>query len=121
MGGSGGAILAPRNHAGGPWEQQDGLGMLAYRILLDLGMILGPVYISFVSSRNLNFHFVFGLVFRSFFIDFRIEIPTFETSKSRVSHGSYCINRLFTQIDFIEFRSRFSCFLEALNTAFLVF
>ena len=52
-GAPGAAILAPQDHAGGPWEQQDGFEMVVYRILFDLGMVLGPVYISFLSSRNL--------------------------------------------------------------------
>ena len=33
------AILAPRGHPGGPWQQQDGFEMVVYRILLDLGVI----------------------------------------------------------------------------------
>ena len=41
-----GGMLAPRDRPGGPWEQQDGLEMVGYRILFDFGMILGPVYIS---------------------------------------------------------------------------
>ena len=31
-----GTILAPRDHAGGPWEQQDGFEIVVYRILFDV-------------------------------------------------------------------------------------
>ena len=41
------AILAPRDHPGGPWEQQDGHEVARHRILVDFGMISGPVYVSF--------------------------------------------------------------------------
>ena len=47
-----GAILAPRGRPGGPWEQQDGLEVVLYRILYDLGVILGLACISFLSSRS---------------------------------------------------------------------
>ena len=52
--------MAPRDHAGGPWEQQDGLEMVVYKILFDFGVILGPVYISFLSSRTPKFRFFFS-------------------------------------------------------------
>ena len=51
------------------WEQQDGFEMVLYKILFDLGMILGPVYINFVNSKTLKFH-LFGFDSKSFFIDF---------------------------------------------------
>ena len=57
-------------HPGGPWEQQDRLELLVYRILFDLGMAWGPVYISFLNSRSSKFHIFSGLVFRSFFYRF---------------------------------------------------
>ena len=42
------AVLAPRDHPGGAWEQQQDEQEVANdRILVDLGMILGPVSISF--------------------------------------------------------------------------
>ena len=59
-------MLAPRDHAGGPWDQQDRLGMVVYRISFDFGVILGPAYIIFLNSRSSKFHFCFGLVSRSF-------------------------------------------------------
>ena len=62
-----GAILAPRDHPGGPWEQQDGHELVWSRIFIDFGVILGPVYISFLGSRSLKLHFCFGVVSRSFF------------------------------------------------------
>ena len=36
-----GAILAPRDHPGGPWGQQDGFEMVVYRTLFDFWLILG--------------------------------------------------------------------------------
>ena len=38
------AILSPRDHPGGPWEQQDGLEVVNIWIVVDLGVIWGPVY-----------------------------------------------------------------------------
>ena len=61
-GASWGGILAPRDHLGGLWEQQDGLEVVIRSILFDFGVILGPVHISFFSSRRLRFHSFFGLV-----------------------------------------------------------
>ena len=45
-------MLAPRNHPRGPREQQDGLEVVVYTILFDLGLVLGPVYIGFLLSRS---------------------------------------------------------------------
>ena len=39
------AILAPRDHPGGLWEQQDGLEVVNNRIFVDFGV--GPVNVSF--------------------------------------------------------------------------
>ena len=62
-----GVILAPRDHPGGPWEQQDGLEVVNNRICVDFGMILGLVYVSFW-VHNAYYFFVFvGLVSRSSF------------------------------------------------------
>ena len=41
------AILAPRDHPGGPWEQQDGHEVANDRIFVDLGMISGLVSVIF--------------------------------------------------------------------------
>ena len=41
------AILAPRDHPGGPWEQQDGHEVANDRIFIDFELILGLVYDSF--------------------------------------------------------------------------
>ena len=38
-------VLAPRDHLGGPWEQQDGHEVARHRILVDFGMISGVVYV----------------------------------------------------------------------------
>ena len=62
--------MAPQDHPGRPWEQQDGLEVLDNMILLDLRVILGRVYVSFWNSKYLKIHFVFGLASRSFFYRF---------------------------------------------------
>jgi hypothetical protein len=69
------AILAPRDHPGGPWEQQDGYEVANNKILVDLGVIFGLVYFGF--SR---------FVSMSFFRDARLEFAMFATSKSSFSH-----------------------------------
>ena len=62
------AILASRDHPGGPWEQQDGLEVVEIRIFVDLGMNLVPVY---VSVQNIFKIMLFPGLFPShFFIDF---------------------------------------------------
>ena len=47
------AILAPRDHPGGPWEQQDGHEVVNDMILVDFGMIWGLVYISLLGVRSI--------------------------------------------------------------------
>ena len=41
------AILALRDHPGGPWEQQDGHEVVNNKIFVDFGVISGRVYVSF--------------------------------------------------------------------------
>ena len=65
--------MALRGHPGGPWGQQDGFEMVVYRILLDFGVILGPVYIRYLNSRILKFVFFLGFVSRSFFSIYETE------------------------------------------------
>ena len=54
------AILAPRDHPGGQWKQQDGFEVLDNRILLDFGVILGLVHVSVLGFRMLIFLFDCG-------------------------------------------------------------
>ena len=42
-----------RGHSGGPWEQQDGFGMVVYKILLDFGVPILKVLGA--EACNLNF------------------------------------------------------------------
>ena len=42
-----GTILAPWEHPGGPWEQQDGLEAVRHMIFMDLGMVLSPYFEGF--------------------------------------------------------------------------
>ena len=83
------AILALRNHPGGPWEQQDGFGMVntSSRIWVDFGMISGLVYVSLNSSKILC---VLSLFPEDFVIDFWLEVSTFGTSKSWFRNERYC-------------------------------
>ena len=63
-------MFALQDHPGRPWEQQDELETVVYRTLFDFGVILGPVYISFLSSRTSKFRFCFsGLFPGHLFID----------------------------------------------------
>ena len=64
------AILAPRDHPGGPWEQQDGHEVANDRIFVDFGMISGFVYFSFGGSKCVTNHFIVKLISRSFVIEF---------------------------------------------------
>ena len=61
------AILAPRDHPGGPWEQQDGHEVANDRILVEFGVTSGPVYVSFWDSKCVKNLFIFRLASRSFF------------------------------------------------------
>ena len=63
--------MVPRDHPGGPWGQHDGHEVVRNRIFIDFGVILRPVYISFLIPRSLQFHFVSGLFPGHFFIDVR--------------------------------------------------
>ena len=47
--------LPPRDHPGGPWEQQDGREVANNRIFFDFGVILEPVYGSFGEPKCLFF------------------------------------------------------------------
>ena len=79
---------------------------------IDFVVILGPVYISDLSSKTLKFHCVSGFFPSHLFIDFWIETSTFGTSESRLSHGRYRKNRLFTKIVFNDFWDRLLSFLR---------
>ena len=68
------AILALRDRPGRPWEQQDGNEVANNRILVDLGVISGPVYGSLWASKCFKIHFMFRLVSRSFSYRFLIRI-----------------------------------------------
>ena len=63
-------IFAPWGHLGGPWDQQDGFEMVNNRILVDFGVIRELVYVSFWVSKCLQNLVLFGMVSRSFLIDF---------------------------------------------------
>ena len=85
------AILAPRDHPGGPWERE--LDVVNNRIFVDFAMILGLVYVSFWGPKCLHFFLGGGWFPGYFFIGFWLEIWTLATSKSWFSHGRYCRNK----------------------------
>ena len=62
--------MAPRDHPGRPWEQQDGRELANDRIVGDFGVISGLVYISFWDSKCVKKRFDFRLALMSLFIDF---------------------------------------------------
>ena len=64
------AILAPRDHPGGPWEQQDGHEVVNDKNFVDFVIILGLVYVSFWSAKCFKIHCFVGLCPGHFFIDF---------------------------------------------------
>ena len=111
--------MGPRNHPGGPWEQQDGLEVVIYRILFDFKVILGPVYISFSISRSLTFDLFFGLVSMLF-------LSSIYESKFRrlgLPNRSFCKESL-AKLDFsrksflMNFLDRFLSFFGGLGGRF---
>ena len=86
LGSTFGVVLASRDNSAGSWEQQDGLEVVNNRIFVDFGMLLGPACVSFWRPKFIKMSFLFRLVSRSFLTDFRFEILTFGTLKTRFSH-----------------------------------
>ena len=68
------AILALREHPGGAWGQQDGHEVARHRIFIDVGVISGPVSVSFSGSKCVKHIFAVRLVSRSFFYRFLTRI-----------------------------------------------
>ena len=116
-----GAILAPRDYPGGPWEQQDGFEVVDNRIFVDFGVISGPVYVSFWGSKCVkivlflglfpgNFLLISDLNFRRLGLPnrcFRIEVlqnTTFHRNRLQRVSGSF-----------------FYIFFDALGAVFLIF
>ena len=115
-----GAILAPRGHPGGPWEQQDGLEMVIYRILPDFRVISRRVYISFL-KKTLNF-----ILFRAcsqviFSSNFKSEIRRLGLPNRGVRIEGIAKFDLSWKLFLMNSGMDFCCFLEALGAVFLVF
>ena len=113
-------ILAPKDLPGGPWEQQDGLEMVVYRILFDFGVIWGPVYMSFLSSRSFKFCFL-GACYQSICLS----ISESEFPRLGLPNQDFrmeCIAQIaFQWKSFpMNFGIDFYFFLEALRAAFPV-
>ena len=102
------------------WERQDGHDMVRNRRFNDFGMILGPVYISFLSSRSLKYHFCSGLFPGRFLSIYESQFRQRGTPTSRFSQGKNYNNRFVTEIVFNEFRNRFLLFFNAMGAGFLV-
>ena len=82
--------MAPRDHPGGPWQQQDGHEVVNDTILVDFGVTSGPDYVSFLGVQNaFNLVLFLGLCPGPSFIDFCLAFSTFWTSKSVLLHGRY--------------------------------
>ena len=64
------AILAPRDHPGGPWEQQEGHEVANNRIFVDFGLISDLVSFSFWNSKCVKNLLILGLFLGHFFISF---------------------------------------------------
>ena len=121
-GASRGVILAPRDHAGGPWEQQDGFEMVAYRILLDFGVIFGPVYITFLSSKILKYRYCFRACFQVICLsmsELKFRRLGFPNQGFRIE--SIAKNAFSWKLILMNFGIGFYVLLEALGAAFLVF
>jgi hypothetical protein len=99
-------ILTIRGHPGTPWEQQDGYEVVGNTIFIDLGVILGSVYASFLNTGRSKPHSFPGLIQKAFYIHFCVEISNLGHLDSRLSHGRYCKNQLSTEIVFYEIRGR---------------
>ena len=61
------AILAPRDHPGGPWEHQDGHEDANDGILVDFGMISGPVSVRFSGPKCFKKQFILKPVSTTYF------------------------------------------------------
>ena len=61
------AILVPRDHFGGPWEQQPGHDVANDRIFADFGVISGLIYVGFSGPKSLTTRFICKLVSVSYF------------------------------------------------------
>ena len=81
--------MAPRDHPGGPWEQQHGHEVANDRIVIDFGMISGLVYVSFWNSKCFKNRFMFELV-STFSRRLRIQIIVFALKALQKStfHGN---------------------------------
>ena len=53
--------MAPWEHLGTSWEQQDGLEGVWNRIFIDFGFTLGPHFESFFGTEAWKFNFLSGL------------------------------------------------------------
>ena len=93
----------------------------AIRPQADFGVILEPVYTSFLNSGRSKLHLFSGLIPEGFFIDFCVEISSFGHPKSRFSHGRYCKNQLFTKLVFCNFRTRILVLFGSLGNQFSSF
>ena len=102
-------ILTPRDHLGGPWEQQDGLEVVDNRIW---GLFMSV----FESQNSSKFLFLLGLSPDRFF--YRVlnqKFGVWEFQSVSVS------NIVFSWKSFLmNFGMDFCCFLEALGAAFMV-
>ena len=116
-----GAILAPREQLGGPWEQQDGLEGVWRRISKYLGMILGPYVASCLSIEADNFN-LFARLFPGHFL-YRLlaRILDDRCCQIQVCACNVLHNTTFHRNCCLCMSGAFDCLLEAVGTVFLNF
>ena len=103
--------MAPWDHLGRPWEQQDGYEVVRNRIFIDSAMIFGSYFDSCLVTEACNCNFCFRLVSRSLF--------------SKISESKFrrsCLLSQDSHMDcFVDSRIVFYRLLEAFGTVCLFF
>ena len=113
--------MTPRDHPGGPWEQQEGHEVARHRTFVDLGVISGLVYVSFWISKCVKKLFIFRFVLNRF-----LGIPDSIVGLLGVQNWCFRIEHI-TKIQcscksFLKnFRLDLECFFDALGHVFLTF
>ena len=114
-------ILATRGHPGRPWEQWDGHEVVRNTIFIDFGVILEPVYVSFLTSRRLTCHFCRADASRSPFVSIsepKCQLAGFKILGFRTESIAKFI--VSPKSFFANSGLEFCCFLGTLGTNFPV-
>ena len=111
-------ILATPGHPGRPWEEQDGHEVVGNMIFIDFGVILEPVYVSFLTSRRSTCQFLSGVLPEPFLYRFLNRIFKSRDSKFEVFAQKVLHKSTFRQNHFCEFRNRVALFFGSLGNQF---